>query len=79
MTPYKNREQPPKNTVNVYIGEEEWQNYSYENKLRLLYRLKHSESLLSLGFEPLVTLIEEEQREKEIDYDATLKNIEENE
>lgn len=80
MTHFENRDHPPKNTFNVFIGEEEWTDYSYESKLMLLYRLRQSKSELARVIEkPLSLLIEEEKNDREIDYEATLKQIEKSE
>ncbi len=69
---------PPKNIFHIFIGDEEWKNYSYENKIRLLYRLRQSESFLAKELcKPISLLVEEEQLNREIDFEATLKKIEE--
>ncbi|MES9681732.1 hypothetical protein ABWK22_02205 [Gottfriedia acidiceleris] len=68
---------PDKQPVSVYIGEEEWANYSFQNKVRLLYRLRQIDSGLAKQVVKKVSLlIEEEQNQREIDYEATLKQCE---
>lgn len=60
--------------VHIYIGEEEWKHYSFQNKVRLLYRIKQSSSTLAKEMAQSITLlIEEEQKKNEIDYEATIK------
>lgn len=69
-----NSDKPP---VNVYIGEEEWTNYSFQNKVRLLYRLRNSDNVLAKELVKSISLlVEEEQKMREIDYEATLKQCE---
>lgn len=66
-----------KSTINVYIGDEEWNAYSYQNKLRFLYRLRQSQSPLAKSMEKSIgLLIEEERASREVDIAATLKQIE---
>ncbi|BCT30429.1 MULTISPECIES: hypothetical protein [Bacillus subtilis group] len=75
MIDYKDND-PDKKPINIYIGEEEWCNYSFENKVRLLYRLKQSLSPLAKETEKsLSMLVEKEKNEREIDYEATYQNI----
>lgn len=58
----------------IYIGEEEWKQYSFQNKVRLLYRIRQSSSTLAKELARSITLlIEDEQKKNEIDYEATLK------
>lgn len=65
---------PFEQPFNVHIGAEEWAEYSFQNKVRLLYRLKQSKTQIAQELVKTVSLlVEEEQRQLEIDYDATLK------
>ncbi|MFE4029312.1 hypothetical protein ACFX4N_24480 [Priestia sp. YIM B13551] len=76
MTNYTN--EYPEQNVHVFIGNEEWATFSFENKVRLLYRLRQCETLLARELEKTISLlVEEEQKEREIDYEATLKRAEE--
>lgn len=73
MIDYEDNDQKP---VHVFIGEEEWANYSFENKVRLLYRLRQSKTVLAQHLvKSLSLLVEEEQQQREIDYEATYKKI----
>ena len=47
MIEYIENNNSDKPQVNIYIGEDEWANYSFQNKVRLLYRLKNSDNLLA--------------------------------
>lgn len=63
--------------IQVHIGEQEWSEYSLEKKIRLLYRLRHCDTALTNQLEKsLSLLVEKEQEEREIDYEATLKKAE---
>jgi len=78
MIEYIENEHPQQKPVNVFIGVEEWANYSFENKVRLLYRLRGSKTVLAKELEKSISLlVEEEQRERQIDYEATLRKAEE--
>lgn len=62
-------------SIKVEIGEEEWDNFPYENKVRLLYRLKQSRHKLAQDIAKAVEhLVEEEKLQKEIDYDRTFQH-----
>lgn len=76
MIDYLDNNQPDKSPINVIIGEQEWADYSFQNKVRLLYRLKQSESSLAKTMVNSISiLVEEEQNKNEIDYDATLRQL----
>ncbi|UOE58239.1 hypothetical protein IRB79_27335 (plasmid) [Cytobacillus oceanisediminis] len=61
--------------MNIYIGEAEWNEFSFENKMKLLYRLRQSQSELARQMEPCISLmVEEERNRQEIDIEATLKH-----
>ncbi|AXK21616.1 hypothetical protein ACW4EZ_30180 (plasmid) [Bacillus toyonensis] len=77
MIEYIENNNSDKPQVNIYIGEDEWANYSFQNKVRLLYRLKNSDNLLAKQLvKSISSLIEEEQKMSEIDYEATVKQCE---
>lgn len=77
MIDYIENDNSDKPSVNVYIGEEEWANYSFQNKVRLLYRLRNSDNVLAKELVKSISLlVEEEQKMREIDYEATLKQCE---
>lgn len=67
---------PSRKPVNIYIGEKEWRNYSLQNKIRLLYRLRQSSTDIARALEPALSLlIQEEQNRLEIDYEATYQKF----
>lgn len=77
MIDYIENDNSDKSPINVYIGEEEWANYSFQNKVRLLYRLRQSDSALAKDIVKSISiLVEEEQSQREIDYEATIKQCE---
>lgn len=77
MIDYIENDPPNKTPIHVFIGEEEWKNYSFQNKVRLLYRLRQSDNALAKDLvKAIELLVEEEQSQREIDYDATISRIE---
>lgn len=77
MIDYMDNDAQNESPINVYIGEEEWQNYSFQNKVRLLYRLRQSDiPLAQLMAEPLGMMIDYEQKQHQIDIEATIKRCE---
>lgn len=68
---YNNREE----SFKVEIGKEEWEAFSYKDKVRLLYRLRQSQHQLANQIANAVDLLLEEERlQNEIDYEATFKS-----
>ena len=77
MIDYKDNGGQRGHPINIWIGEEEWHKYSMQNKVRLLYRLRESDTpLAQLMAKSISQLVEEEQRHYQIDYDATIKRCE---
>lgn len=74
MIDYFDNEGQEETPINVYIGEEEWRNYSFQNKVRLLYRLRESDvPLAQLMAKPLSLMIAEEQKNQVVDVEATIR------
>lgn len=64
----------PEKRLQVFIGQKEWDNYSYEDKLRLLYLLQQSNTSLANSLkEPIENLVEKERKENEIDLKKTFE------
>jgi len=62
--------------VCFHITDEEWDQFPFESKILLLYRLKNSkhEGMKQL-LDSVGQVIEHEKLEREIDYEATYKKI----